>query len=404
MTTLFDTTKKETENEFQYLWRLGQAKDSGLLDIDWNGIANLMNKYFGDPDKPYSEAAWRKPYQMAKKFLENGVFNNLSEDEYFKELRLQKQELEKEKVKTRDERNELMRVIREEARKESYKEQILRSISEFQCSPLFYDESKQFTGILKTDNDLIISCTDIHAGIEIDNYFNKFDEEVLRDRFNQYLDKIFEVQLRHGSENAYVILSELVSGIIHNELRIENNQNLIEQFLSVTNYISEFLSELSYRFNSINVYICPGNHSRISPKKEDSLKGENIDHLAIPFLEAKLQNFKNIYFHKNDIEESIAMFNVRNNVVMSSHGDKDSPSNVVQRFTLLFGIRPALVYLGHRHTNGLTTIYNTKVIESGTLSGTDNYALDLRLHTRPSQTISIITEDGLDCLYNVEFL
>jgi hypothetical protein len=41
---------------------LGQAKDSDLLDIDWNGIAELMNKEFGDIDKPYSEAAWRKPY------------------------------------------------------------------------------------------------------------------------------------------------------------------------------------------------------------------------------------------------------------------------------------------------------------------------------------------------------
>lgn len=403
MINLFDTARKETENEFQYLWRLGQGKDSGLLEIDWNGIADLMNKYFGDPDKPYSEAAWRKPYQMAKKFMEAGVFNKLSEDEYFKELQLQKQELEKERVKTRDERTELRRVIREEARKESYKEQVLRSISEYQCSPLAYDESKQFTGILKTDNDLIISCTDIHAGIEINNYFNKFNEEVLRQRLNQYLDKIFEVQLRHGSENAFVILSELVSGIIHNELRIENNQNLIEQFLTVTTYISEFLSELSYHFNTVNVYICPGNHSRISPKKEDSLKGENIDHLALPFLEAKLQNFKNINFHKNDIEESIAMFNVRNNVVMSSHGDKDSPNNVVQKFTLLFGIKPNIIYLGHRHTNGLTTVYDTKIVESGCLSGVDNYCMDMRLRNKPEQTISVITQIGLECLYNVEF-
>ena len=400
---MYDTRRKETENECQYLWRLGQAKDSGQLDADWNEIAKLMNAEFGDPDKPYSEAAWRKPYQMSKKFFEAGVFNKLDEDKYFKELQTQKQSLEKERVKTRDERNELKRVIREEARKESYKEQILRAISEYQCNPLEYDDNKQFTGILKTDNDLIISCTDMHAGIEIDNYFNKFDENVLRDRFNQYLDKIFEVQLRHGSEHAYVILSELVSGIIHNELRIENNQNLIEQFLTVTDYISQFLSELSYHFNNVNVYICPGNHSRISPKKDDSLKGENIDHLVIPFLEAKLQNFKNITFNRNTIEESIAMFNVRNNVVMASHGDKDSPSNVVQKFTLLFGIRPSLVYLGHRHTNGLTTVYNTKIVESGTMAGTDNYALDLRLHSKPSQTISVITENGLDCLYDVKF-
>ena len=384
MSFITDLHRLENENEEQFIFRLGSAKDSGTLDMSWEEIAAIINAEFRSEESEYrSEAAYRKPYQQAKRYLDANAFKTCKyEDSYFKELRLQKQELEKEKVKTRDERNELRRVIREEARKESYKEQILRSISEYQCNPLSYDESKQFTGILKTDNDLIISCTDIHAGIEINNCFNKFDENILRDRFNQYLDKIFEVQLRHGSENAYVILSELVSGIIHNELRIENNQNLIEQFLTVTNYLSEFLSELSYHFNCVNVYICPGNHSRISPKKEDSLKGENIDHLALPFLEAKLQNFKNINFFKNNIEESIAMFNVRNNVVMASHGDKDSPSNVVQKFTLLFGLRPALVYLGHRHTNGLTTVYDCKVVESGCMSGVDNYALYLRVKGR----------------------
>lgn len=403
MSNIINLNRLDTENEQQYLWRLGQAKDSGSLNIDWNGIADLMNKEFGDSDKPYSEAAWRKPYQMAKKFYEAGVFNSFSEEKYFKELQLQKQSLEKEKVKIRDERNELRRVIREEARKESYKEQILRSISEYQLSPLSYDENKQFTGVLKTDNDLIISMTDIHTGIEIENYFNKFNEDVLRDRLNQYLDKIFEVQSRHNSENAFVILSELVSGIIHNELRIENNQNLIEQFLTVTDYISQFLSELNYHFEKVNVFICPGNHSRISPKKEDSLKGENIDHLALPFLEAKLQNFNNIKFYKNKIEESIAMFTVRNNIVMASHGDKDTPNNVVQKFTLLFGMKPSIIYLGHRHSNGLTTVYDTKVVESGCVSGVDNFCLDRRLYNKPQQTISVVTKNGLDCIYDVKF-
>ena len=403
MDKITDFSRLESENYHSYIWRMDELVQSGKYQ-NWKEITPMVNKeLFGEDESQYrDESAYRKAVKYARDFYEAGVFGQ-SEDEYFKKLQIERQSLEKEKVKTRDERNELRRVIREEARKESYKEQILRSISEYHCNPLSYDVNKQFTGILKTDNDLIISCTDIHAGIEIDNYFNKFNEDVLRDRFNQYLDKIFEVQIRHGSENAYVILSELVSGIIHNELRIENNQNLIEQFLSVTNYISQFLAELSYHFNTVNVYVCPGNHSRVMARKEESLKGENIDHLAIPFLQAKLQNFKNIKFNTNDIEESIAMFNVRNNVIMSSHGDKDSPSNVVQKFTLLFGIRPSLVYLGHRHTNGLTTVYNTKVIESGTLSGTDNYALDLRLHSKPSQTISVVTENGLDCLYDVKF-
>lgn len=393
----------ESENLEHFIWRLGQAKDSGILDMSWDDIADVINKEIGNEDMPFSSSAFRKPYQQAKRFYDAGVFGEMSDGEYLKELQSQKQELEKQKVKVRDERNELKRVIREEARKESFKDQVLRSIAESDCHPLLYDEMKKFDGVLKSDNDLIISMTDLHTGIEIDNYFNKFNEDVLRERMNNYLDKIFEVQLRHGSENAHVILSELVSGIIHTELRIENNQNLIDQFLTAANYISQFLSELSYRFEEVNVYMCPGNHSRISPKKEDSLKGENIDHLAIPFLEAKLQNFENINFHNNNIEESIAMFSVRGNVVMASHGDKDSPGNVVQKFTLMFGMRPALVYLGHRHTNAMTTVYDTKVIQSGCMSGSDNYCMDKRLKNKPEQTISVVTENGLECLYDMKF-
>lgn len=393
----------ESENLEHFIWRLGQAKDSGILDMSWDDIADVINKEIGNEDMPFSSSAFRKPYQQAKRFYDAGVFGEMSDGEYLKELQSQKQELEKQKVKVRDERNELKRVIREEARKESFKDQVLRSIAESDCHPLLYDEMKKFDGVLKSDNDLIISMTDLHTGIEIDNYFNKFNEDILRERMNNYLDKIFEVQLRHGSENAHVILSELVSGIIHTELRIENNQNLIDQFLTAANYISQFLSELSYRFEEVNVYMCPGNHSRISPKKEDSLKGENIDHLAIPFLEAKLQNFENINFHNNNIEESIAMFSVRGNVVMASHGDKDSPGNVVQKFTLMFGMRPALVYLGHMHTNAMTTVYDTKVIQSGCMSGSDNYCMDKRLKNKPEQTISVVTENGLECLYDIKF-
>ena len=400
---MFDTTRKDTENEFQYLWRLGQAKDSGVLDIDWNGIAILMNKYFGDPDKPYSEAAYRKPYQMAKKFIEAGVFNKLSDNEYFKELRLQKQELEKERVKVRDERNELRRIIREEARKESYKEQILRTIVEYQSSPLEYDNQKQFSGILKTDNDLLISFFDVHTGIESKNFWNNFDQNILKERINKYLDKILEIQLRHGSESAYIVLSELTSGLIHLILRIENNQDLIEQFLCITNYISEFLSELSYRFNNVNVYIAPGNHGRLSAKKEENLTNENMDNLVIPFLKAKLQNFENILFYDNNIEPSIAMFSIRGQTIFSSHGDKESLEKAIPNLTLFTGMQPNIYLCGHRHTNAMITVYDSKVLQAGCMSGPDSYCMDNRLRNRPEQIVSVITENGLDCIYDVKF-
>ena len=96
------------------------------------------------------------------------------------------------------------------------------------------------------------------------------------------------------------------------------------------------------------------------------------------------------------------MFNIRNSKIFASHGHKDSVSNVVQNFTLMFGIRPDIVLLGHRHTNGMTTIFDTKVIESGCISGTDQYAMSIRKCNKPEQTVSVIDNNGLKCLYDIQ--
>lgn len=400
---MFSFKKQSDENDEQFIWRMCQYKDSGLSDMSWNDVADIINRELGMDGMPYSEAAFRKPYQQAKRFYDAGVFSNVNDDEYLSEIRFQRQELEKEKVRMRDERNELKRMLREEARKESFMEQIARAISECDVKPLEYNESNVLDVVVNGDNDLIITLTDLHTGIQIDNFCNKFNSDVLKVRLNRYIDKITEIQQRHGSENAFVIVSEVISGLIHDSLRIESNQTVIEQFLTAVNYISDFLAELSRHFSYVNVFCCPGNHSRVVANKDNSIKGENLDNLVIPFLEAKLQNFDNVCCYKNEIEESVAMFNVRNNIIMASHGDKDEPSSVVQKFTMMFEVKPSIVYLSHRHTNAMSTVYDTKVITSGCMSGSDNYCMDKRLRGKPEQVISVITDDGLECNYDIRF-
>lgn len=70
--------KYEYENEEQFIWRLGRAKDSGELNMSWDEIAYIINRELSYDDRPLSEAAFRKPYQQAKRFFEAGVFNNNS--------------------------------------------------------------------------------------------------------------------------------------------------------------------------------------------------------------------------------------------------------------------------------------------------------------------------------------
>lgn len=69
----------KTENEEQYIWRIGQAKDAGEIDLSWEQIADLINKELYE-DRPLSEAAFRKPYQSAKRFYEAGVFQSNTEN------------------------------------------------------------------------------------------------------------------------------------------------------------------------------------------------------------------------------------------------------------------------------------------------------------------------------------
>lgn len=396
-----DLKKQENENDEQFIWRICQYKDSGLLDVGWDEVADILNKELGLEDSPLTEATFRKPYQQAKRFYDAGVFNADAEDAYLSELRLQKQELEKEKVKVRDERNELRRMLREEARKESYVDLIKRTISESVIEPLDYQPNNVTAD---GNNDLIVTLFDVHAGMNVVNYFNTFNDDVLRERMHKYLDKIIEIQNRHQSENVCVIMSELLSGYIHPTIRIENNQNLIEQFVSVCEYIAEFLAELSKHFITVNVFMAPGNHSRLMPNKDQSLRNENMDLLALPYLRAKLQNIDNILIHDNDVDCMIAMFRVHNQTIFAVHGDKTSMNNVADKLTAFIGFRPNLIYMGHMHTNAMTTFHDTKCIQAGSLmGGGDEYCLDHMLKNKPEQIVSVITDDGLECNYDVKF-
>ena len=59
----------KSENEEKYIWRLGQAKDSGELDMSWDEIADIINKELGNEDRPLSEAAYRNVTNMQKGFM-----------------------------------------------------------------------------------------------------------------------------------------------------------------------------------------------------------------------------------------------------------------------------------------------------------------------------------------------
>ena len=363
-------------------------------NLEWQDIADFRSEYIGDLEH---RDTVRKGSKLLYEYIDAGWVNEPNDSN----IDVDNEELikmRKEKIKLSDARVEYNRLIRQEARKESYVDMVKRIICE-NVEPM--NIPVHYT-LFNSSTDLLVHLTDIHTGIEIHNWKNDFNADILKQRIEKFTSDILDIRGQHDSENCYLVIGEILSGIIHNNLRLQNNMDLMEQFKYVSELISAMLSRMANHFNHIYVYTTPGNHSRISPKKEDALDGENMDVLLPFYLKARMQNIDNITICDNMVEPEIAMFNIRGNNVFAAHGHKDSPSNVVQNFTMMFNIKPNIVLLGHRHTNGLTTVYDTKVIESGCVSGSDQFATSIRKVNKPEQTVSVIGNNGLICLYDIQ--
>lgn len=394
----------EGETENQTLWRVGKAKAAGLMgDITWPEIAEFMNKtYREDETQYYDSSAYRKRYKNFSDAYEELFSQENFTDNQLVDMEEKKRELEKAKIKLRDERIDYQRSIREDARRESFIELIERAMSmnvdafDYKVSP-----------IIDSNEDMVVCLSDLHAGIEVQNWWNKYNTTILRQRLHKYLNEVCEIQKLHQCKVCHVVLGgDQVSGLIHSNLRLQNNENVVEQLKIAVTYIGEFVYELQNWFEEINIYSVSGNHSRLSANKDDHLKGEELDDI-IPFC-LKLQFANNDKVQICDgvaqkIDSTIAAFVTRGGKrFYIVHGDKDSPSNVVKNLTLISGTKPDGIIMGHRHHNAYDTEHNVKVIQCGCVVGTDDYCVDKRISGEPEQCVFITSENRtVKCLYDI---
>lgn len=380
-----DFNRKENESIIEYEYRICSMKEQIGT---WEDVAKILNDAL---NQQYTESKYRKQYQEMEKAM-----STISND---KDIKEQIRELEKARVKIRDERNEVSRLYREQARRESLKELFERCLTSY--TPTGFSSFKLDNNKCQ-ESSLIIPISDLHYGINIDNSINKYNEEIASQRLSKYLNKIISIACTHNARYAHIVLlGDEISGIIHTNLRLENNENVVKQVMGASELISQFISAISSRFQEIYVYSTSGNHSRVFQDAKLNAKGENLDSLIPFYAKAKLSNFKNIIFVDNTIDESIVSFVCRKQIIYAVHGDRDNISSVVQNLTLMSGCKPNIIYMGHLHTNSIRTIYDTKVIQSGCICGNDTYCMDKRLKGAPEQAVSVITDSGLDCIYDV---
>jgi len=389
-----DYQRKESESFMDWKLRLITGKIEKTLDLDWSEIVQILGL---DCSADHLRKTAYGLYEASKHFEEK-IKDGISDDNILKEYEIKKQELYKERVKFYDQRREFNNNLRQQSREEYLCSLIENSIKDSDLKPFEYYSRN----IEQTNNDALVFLTDLHYGMECENYWNRYNPEIFLQYLYKYLDEIINIKTLHNSENCYIFLGgDLISGIIHNLVRIENAEDVVQQVQHVSEYISNFVNELSNVFNKVQVHSVVGNHSRLMQNKKEAIKNEKLDLLVAWYMKARLSNLKNVVIVDNIIDQTIASLNIRGKLYYGVHGDYDTPSKVVNSLTQMLDEKPYAVLMAHRHHYAIDTEHNVKVISSGSFVSVDDYCITKRISGKPSQTVCVCDKNGIKCSYDV---
>lgn len=142
-------------------------------------------------------------------------------------------QIEKQRIRAKDERITYTRALREQARQDAILELFQETISSYvPASPMA--KCEQQTACV-ADKAIYAMLSDIHYGISFNSYAGKYDSDVARMRVMQYADEIIRIGRLNNVKDCYLsLMGDLISGIIHTTIRIENRENLIEQVVGVS--------------------------------------------------------------------------------------------------------------------------------------------------------------------------
>lgn len=369
-----------SQEELEYLINFIENDDKrdwekAVLDLDAGIHPDTLRKSF--------YVGKYSGYNVAR-YYQYLLENNLSSEELDR-LEELKDEIYKERVKLQDITRSKRKMLRETSRIELLEEYMLSVIEERE--PINF----KVDSIPNTfDNEASLLVSDLHYGMKVDSVFNYFDTNVLKERMKELASKAIKYCHNNNVELLHTeILGDVVSGIIHNALIAQSEEDIIDQVLEVSEILAEFLISLRNEIPEVKVYVSYGNHGRTSPSKNDSANKTNFERLVAPYLRKTLKN-TDIKIITNGDEDFITYKLKNGNLIVSTHGTRDNSTTANATFSKLLKDDVFEVHMGHFHDykegNGTTV--------NGSVIGSDDFAISIRKNSPSVQVLKVYYNDG----------
>ena len=401
-----DFRKKPEENYQQYIWRMDELVQSGKYQ-NWKEITPFVNKeLFNEDESQYrDESAYRKAVKYARDFYEAGVFG-VNEDEYLKELQLQRDELYKVKRQVMDQKREYNKILTSDSRADHLMECMIECANKMnENHPLLF-ASEPFKDT-NPEKEAVLFFSDWHYGMVTDNLWNKYNTEICKQRVSKLVAKTKEyLKLNHISKLHIVTLGDAAHGSIHVSCRVASEEDTCDQIMHVAEIMSQAVEELSLVVDNVKFYSCYGNHLRTIQDKNDSVHTDNMEKMIPWWMKQRLAKNLKVEIVESEFKE-FTKLNVLGYNICCVHGDLDSIKNigvtVNTLFNRLYGETIDYTVSGDKHHLEEFEQFDIESIIIRSLCGTDEYANNRRLYSYPMQTLCIFTpDDGKLCTYNIK--
>ena len=372
-------------------------KKEPFNNMGWGEIVDYLGLEY-HPDNLRKGAYFVKKYNDYLNSIEN---TSVSDEELYEKMLKKEIEMKKMATKISDMRNLVNRITKEQSRFEDMLECARDIAKDFnQSKPLLSNPPVIKSG----DKEGLLLISDWHIGLECSNHWNKFNTEIAKDRLSFLKQRVIDICLHNNVNKLNVCCcGDLISGIIHNNLRLENRENVVQQSILVVEMISELLTSLSTLFK-VDFYYVVGNHERISANKNDSLDKENFGYFILEMIKYRCSNLMGLTIHENIIDDEIITFNIFDDEIVVTHGNNFGNLNTyIPKLTSMLGYVPDYVCVGHLHQHVEKTYGRTELIVNPSFSGVDSYAKNYGLVGKVGQKLMIFSKEyGKECTYNID--
>ena len=398
--------KEDNENTNEYIWRMCDYKDKGLLDLNWEQVGELINKeLFGSDEELYrTSSAYRKPYQYAKDFYDD-VFKKrmyLDDNEAIKKMDDLKRDIQKERIKLNTTRVEYNKWLRENARDELIIEEICKSISNL--SPL---EKPAYIQNKYSTKEYCLVFGDEHYGTEFEltdllgNIINSYSPEIFEKRmwdlFYQVIDIIKKEDI--NTLNVYS-MGDFSDGCLRVSQLMKLRYGVIDGTIKYANFISNWLNELT-KYVRIRFQMTDGNHTelRMLGQPKGTFVEDNMGKIVKEFIKIRLEDNNNFTFIENPT--GYIYDNLAGNIILGIHGETRSLEKTLKDLSAIYNTQIKYLFAGHLHHSKLEEIgINSEVINIPSIIGIDPYALSLNKTSNASAKLFIFEEGkGRTCEY-----